>query len=135
MLFTPEHNRYVAHGTERRAKYCAMYFIRISCEWYNRKVTPIPTSYVNSGFCAHILRTCTFLLERFSVLRYRQEENTIFCTQDLERILTSKLIYCLMSFDKEFGLSYLGTEKIMDFCFRSCDIHSKQAATRILICL
>ena len=45
-----------------------------------------------------------FLLERFSVLRYLEEEYTIFCKQDLGTVLTSKLICCSKSCEVRIGL-------------------------------
>jgi len=62
------------------------------------------SSYVNSGFCAHIPRIWMLLLQRFSVLRYLEEEYTIFCKQDLGPVLTAKLICCLKSCDVRIGL-------------------------------
>jgi len=44
------------------------------------------------------------VLERFSVLCYLEEEYTIFCKQDLGRVVTSKLICFVKSLDVRIGL-------------------------------
>lgn len=81
-----------------------MYFIRKLCKRCNMKIALLPSFCVNSGFCAHIRRIWMFLLGRFSVLRYLEEEYTIFCKQDLGTVLSSKLICCLKSCDVRIGL-------------------------------
>jgi len=59
------------------------------------------------------------VLERFSVLRYLEEEYTIFCKQDLGRVVTSKLICCVKSLDVRIGLIVTRNRKRKVFFFFS----------------